>query len=221
MGWQWPRVVTPPAWFGLPGGSLGLGNLGWVPCTPRPRGACAPPGPGACGVGRGLRGAAPRGAQRLRRDSEVQNVCGQPAQLPDACKGSSWGRGNVRSPRSTYAAPAGAPAVRRSPTSSCPLGEVCGPLPTFCSPPFHLLLSPSFPPSPLAPQGSINPLSSPWKGKLRARVQRTGNGRVRTGQPGSKIPAPRLGAREGLDGVAAGGAGPQPPPSASSALPAP
>lgn len=91
LGWQWPRVVTPPAWFGLPGGSLGLGNLGWVPCTPRPRGACAPPGPGARGVGRGLRGAAPRGAQRLRRDSEVQNVCGQPAQLPDACKGSSWG----------------------------------------------------------------------------------------------------------------------------------
>lgn len=37
-------------------------------------------------VGKGLRRAAACGVQWLWCDSEVQNVCGQPAQLPDACR---------------------------------------------------------------------------------------------------------------------------------------
>lgn len=56
LGWQWPRVVTPPAWFGLPGGSLGLGNLGWVPCTPRPRVPALLPAPGPAAWGGGCAG---------------------------------------------------------------------------------------------------------------------------------------------------------------------
>lgn len=69
-------------------------------------GSRTPPGPGAhemaapggVGWGGGCAGLRHAGCSRLQRDSEVQNVCGQPAQLPDALQGLElWFRKRVLS----------------------------------------------------------------------------------------------------------------------------
>lgn len=161
------------------------------------------PYPGGVGWGGGCAGLRHAGCSRLQRDSEVQNVCGQPAQLPDALQGLElWLRKRALSSLHVHR--------QERPDFAVP------PLPTL--PARSSKFATSFPPS-LSPLGSIHPLYTPWKGKLHARIQQKGNGCVRKGQPGSKTLGSRLGARERTDGVTPGDPGPRSPTSASSALP--
>ena len=66
----------------------GEGGKRGFPCTQHPGkprcGWPCPSHPGGVGWGGGCAGPHHAGCSGLQRDSEVQNVCGQPAQLPDA-----------------------------------------------------------------------------------------------------------------------------------------
>ena len=172
--------------------------------VPPSLGACGAAAPGGVGWGGGCVGPRHAGCSRLQRDSEVQNVCGQPAQLPDALQGLElW--------------------LRKRALSSLHVRRQEGP--DFCRPL-------PFPPR-LPALRSLQPRSHPPSPRWEASIHFTPLGResctlasnkrgmavcVR-GSLGAKTLGSRPGARERMDGVTPGEPGPRSPMSASSALP--